>query len=535
MRIQNGKRQSFFLLFLTLMSSLVAIAQQAPTSLKYPSSVVAITNFSNVYLAPTVSGSVTTYSISPALPTGLSLAANTGIITGTPTVASPATTYTITAANASGSATTTLTLQVTTSYFDNAYGQLRFTGTPTAITGTTGMANGNRMLYRNVATISGTQIDCIITTVDQSNVQWEAYDQEAPTGTFYDSNNPNFFSPQFNFTAAGFVSFNFQFILGNSYNATTSPNGIPVTLQNVYINTYDIDGNGNARQYNSFSGFDSYQLGNPTIEQVTYDGTYASTRFTANNNTNFPTVIDPQTRVRTTYKNVSNFPIVVGANGGGTNPNGLAYFFFDFNSGSTFSTAVSTQAPSLDLNTSTTGVSNAGLNCGGAMNFTSGGTNFNAASPATTKLEVSFPIGDIKDGANEQFVIGTATRNLHENGNAATSVTIGGETWSITGTSSGSTRTLIFTPTGTASPARTEALLDVLQYRNSATAATNGTRNFTVNVFGGTMVSPDAVFSAEVNCVSISGNIYRDANGLSDNTVNANGTQLAINGAYAVL
>jgi len=53
----------------------------------------------------------TGYSISPALPAGLSMD-NTGTISGTPTAASPATTYTITAYNGGGSSTATLNITV---------------------------------------------------------------------------------------------------------------------------------------------------------------------------------------------------------------------------------------------------------------------------------------------------------------------------------------------------------------------------------------------------------------------------------------
>jgi hypothetical protein len=54
------------------------------------------------------------YSVSPALPVGLSLNPSSGVISGTPTAASPQATYTITATNAVGSTASTLSLTVNT-------------------------------------------------------------------------------------------------------------------------------------------------------------------------------------------------------------------------------------------------------------------------------------------------------------------------------------------------------------------------------------------------------------------------------------
>jgi hypothetical protein len=54
-------------------------------------------------LSPTVTGTVSSYSVSPALPAGVSLSTATGVISGTPTAIAPQATYTITAANATGS------------------------------------------------------------------------------------------------------------------------------------------------------------------------------------------------------------------------------------------------------------------------------------------------------------------------------------------------------------------------------------------------------------------------------------------------
>jgi hypothetical protein len=83
----------------------------APSALTYPSpsQATAGTAFS---LSPSVTGSVTTYAVAPALPTGLALNATTGTISGTPSVATAQATYTVTASNSTGSTTFALVLTV---------------------------------------------------------------------------------------------------------------------------------------------------------------------------------------------------------------------------------------------------------------------------------------------------------------------------------------------------------------------------------------------------------------------------------------
>jgi|GEM_PF-871537 hypothetical protein len=96
---------------LTVLAPLTAEAPALATSLTANH---AATPFTPV----TGSGGVAplSYSISPGLPTGLGLAANTGTISGTPTIASPAATYTVTvtdATNATASASFRLTVNST--------------------------------------------------------------------------------------------------------------------------------------------------------------------------------------------------------------------------------------------------------------------------------------------------------------------------------------------------------------------------------------------------------------------------------------
>ncbi|RYU90744.1 T9SS type A sorting domain-containing protein [Mucilaginibacter terrigena] len=62
--------------------------------------------------------SICGYTVSPALPTGLTMSPTTGIITGTPSATQAATSYTVTAYNYYGSSSTTITIAVTNSDMD---------------------------------------------------------------------------------------------------------------------------------------------------------------------------------------------------------------------------------------------------------------------------------------------------------------------------------------------------------------------------------------------------------------------------------
>ena len=62
---------------------------------------------------PSVTGTVSLYAVSPALPAGLTLDGTTGMISGVPTVGSAAASYTVTASNSGGSTTTTIQITVT--------------------------------------------------------------------------------------------------------------------------------------------------------------------------------------------------------------------------------------------------------------------------------------------------------------------------------------------------------------------------------------------------------------------------------------
>ncbi|MFM7019787.1 MAG: putative Ig domain-containing protein [Aquirufa sp.] len=90
-----------------------AVNDIAPTAMTYASPVVLERGITISPIGPsTAGGTITNYTISPSLPTGLSLHSSTGIISGTPTVVSARTTYTIVGSNTTGSITSTMDILV---------------------------------------------------------------------------------------------------------------------------------------------------------------------------------------------------------------------------------------------------------------------------------------------------------------------------------------------------------------------------------------------------------------------------------------
>lgn len=97
----------------------------APSSLSYSTPVTYTQNTAITNNVPTVTGTVTSYSISPALPAGLNFNTTTGVISGTPTEASAAANYVVTASNGAGSTTATINITVESSIPENI---VTFTG-----------------------------------------------------------------------------------------------------------------------------------------------------------------------------------------------------------------------------------------------------------------------------------------------------------------------------------------------------------------------------------------------------------------------
>ncbi|NDE18628.1 hypothetical protein EBZ80_27370, partial [bacterium] len=95
-------------------STVTVAALNPPAGLSYsPSAIIGTVGQSISPLAPTVGGgTVTAYSVSPDLPSGLSINPSTGTISGTPSSVSSSASYTVTASNADGSTTASVSVTV---------------------------------------------------------------------------------------------------------------------------------------------------------------------------------------------------------------------------------------------------------------------------------------------------------------------------------------------------------------------------------------------------------------------------------------
>jgi PKD repeat protein len=97
----------------TLLSVTVTSALVAPSNLMYAiNPLVCVVGTAITPNTPTVSGTVTTWSIAPPLPPGLSLNSANGIISGTPSTVSALSPYVVTARNAAGATTVTLSISI---------------------------------------------------------------------------------------------------------------------------------------------------------------------------------------------------------------------------------------------------------------------------------------------------------------------------------------------------------------------------------------------------------------------------------------
>jgi hypothetical protein len=388
--------------------------------------------------------------------------------------------------------------------------------------GTNGSAVGNVTLYTNVITIGGQSIDCIVRTVALTNGSFTLpqspaantipFDYSSPTGSGLSANLDRYFSPMLSFNAGGgSAKFKLEFILGNSYNNTTHK-GTPVIIQNVLLNTYDIDGNGvtaNSNQYNEFGGFSSVTLSASPVSRVAYSYNISSglTKFRSNTDVNSSVATADPHRVMVKYDEVSTFEIMVGADASGP-----AYFMLDFGTGPNWGGTTNIYGtPTLDLNPSQPGFSQTSGSCGAVIRpITTGSTSLSLTGSSNTVSEViiSYDPSTILNGAFESIFPNGSNNpsadsiKLNFTSSSVSTFTLNGVVFTVSRSVISGTNYIRFSRNGTTmTTAQAEMLLDALIYANTATTPNLSYRELFIAVRETSFTTPLASFIINEICI----------------------------------
>ncbi len=131
------------------LSTMPVMAETAPAFTLSESSGTAIQCEENVpYVVRSTGGAITSFSVTPAVPTGMAFNLSSGLMSGKPTTLMAATVYTITAKNGAGSASQTFTMSVAQGTADGIY------PTCQTVKGTVGVALTPTATYTDIGVTS---------------------------------------------------------------------------------------------------------------------------------------------------------------------------------------------------------------------------------------------------------------------------------------------------------------------------------------------------------------------------------------------
>ena len=430
-----------------------------------------------------------------------------------------------------------------------------------AYSATTANTAGTQVLYRNIITIGGQVIDCIVTNVEGTLT----FDQ---TGTNADVNN--MFVPYLNSSNTNpYSDFLFEFVTTSTSSGITT--FTPVLLDNVVLNVYDLDrdassGSGNVknRVRISTTNIITNQVLSTIAATIVTDPAFWDVYQISNSNNNpdnintLSSIVDDDHRLRATFSNMSSLLIQLGGQFTGTGtttwgPSDNTYYLA-FSPGANFTVTPTNNEIVVDLNGPVSGTNGIGINNtvivnnNSPNNFTISSTT-NITKGTTTTLvgiDIVYPVSQIINGSNETLIINGATTGNTNNipfspiplnfttAPSPTNFWLSGIEYTVTYSILNGDNTIAFTQltngTNSMDLTRAEALLDAFQYRNTAiTNNTVGDRVFDVSGIGTYLIgtttfdisSPIAKFIASiptplpVNVISFTGKAIAAGNQLN--------------------
>ena len=204
-----------------------------------------------------------------------------------------------------------------------------------------GTATGNIVRYSNVISVGDQSIDAVITT-KLNNASITSYDSEKTPTTRKD-----FFQPSVSIgSGGGSVTYTIDFYIGGTY--TGAGTGTPATLQNVVVNSYDIDGSSPRKQFQDFKGFARYELPATSKRLEVITNADGSVRFLSPGGSGNGT--EDAYRVRVFYDSIRSFELTTGAQAGGS-----ALYALDFGLGPNWTQPTQTTGtPAANISYSTT-------------------------------------------------------------------------------------------------------------------------------------------------------------------------------------
>ncbi len=360
------------------------------------------------------------------------------------------------------------------------------------VSGNSNTSSNAVIIYKNVISINSTPIDCRVTNIDGSD-EW---DRRYSTDTLFD----NMFVPEVKVN--GYRNFRFEFGVADLSN-TSSANGTgtatlvsfePVVLENLYLNFYDIDSEGKDKEKDQIkidANYSKYELfsSSARFDRVrnTLDATFISNNSSDNSESSYSNVINVSHRVRLTFSTISSIQIGLGAEDNEEDHR----FFLDFSYGSnaTVNSTVDNNPILIDLDLTSSSFNNTvdysnsnssvNLTKGSSSNLTTNGSGNTTAN--LTNLLLKIKTSEILDGVDEKIKIGNANISLNANSsNNSNNLTLNSVSYNYNVSTSSNVRIVTFSKSSF-TQSQAESLLDAIQYTNSKSNYTNGTRMFEVN------------------------------------------------------